>query len=65
MSNKKLMNRAFIVQVQLGGFLNRKVKSIKISDGLNSITISPFDYFVIDTDKPMNEAIIRVEKQRR
>lgn len=57
--NKTQKSRAFRVRVELGGFLTKKVKSITITDGINSVTLSPFDYFVIYTDKPMTEAIIK------
>jgi hypothetical protein len=54
-----LSDRAFYIRVNMRGWLFKRVVSITISDGLNSITIPPYGLFLIDTDLPLITPIIR------
>lgn len=58
MMTNKLSNRAFTVRAITKGF-RRKIVGYVISDGLNEIKLGAYDWFVIYTNKPINEPIIK------
>lgn len=52
-------DRAFMVKVNTKGWLRKRVDTVEISDGYNTIKLKPYELFLVDTDKPITEAVIR------
>ena len=54
------LNRAFYYWFNYKrGLFGKKVKSITISDGTNDLELEPHEIFIIDTDKHLDQPVIR------